>query len=105
MTITTLAQLAADLKDRKRSSIEITQDYLSRIEQSDHNAFISVNRDLAIAQATAADQKRANGDDSALLGVPVAQKDIFCIDGTQTCLLYTSPSPRDQRGSRMPSSA
>ena len=32
------------------------------------------------------------------------------IDGTMssqfiTCLLYTSPSPRDQRGSRMPSSA
>ena len=24
---------------------------------------------------------------------------------TGTCLLYTSPSPRDQRGSRMPSSA
>ena len=24
---------------------------------------------------------------------------------TDTCLLYTSPSPRDQRGSRMPSSA
>ena len=24
---------------------------------------------------------------------------------TTTCLLYTSPSPRDQRGSRMPSSA
>ena len=29
------------------------------------------------------------------------------IEGTldDTCLLYTSPSPRDQRGSRMPSSA
>ena len=26
----------------------------------------------------------------------------YCING---CLLYTSPSPRDQRGSRMPSSA
>ena len=25
--------------------------------------------------------------------------------GAWTCLLYTSPSPRDQRGSRMPSSA
>ena len=25
--------------------------------------------------------------------------------GTSICLLYTSPSPRDQRGSRMPSSA
>ena len=24
---------------------------------------------------------------------------------SQICLLYTSPSPRDQRGSRMPSSA
>ena len=26
-------------------------------------------------------------------------------ESTKTCLLYTSPSPRDQRGSRMPSSA
>ena len=27
------------------------------------------------------------------------------ISNLQSCLLYTSPSPRDQRGSRMPSSA
>ena len=27
------------------------------------------------------------------------------VDAIETCLLYTSPSPRDQRGSRMPSSA
>ena len=27
------------------------------------------------------------------------------VRGIKTCLLYTSPSPRDQRGSRMPSSA
>ena len=26
-------------------------------------------------------------------------------DQTKTCLLYTSPSPRDKRQSRMPSSA
>ena len=34
--------------------------------------------------------------------------DLICINEnavTYTCLLYTSPSPRDQRGSRMPSSA
>ena len=43
--------------------------------------------------------------------------DVGCADGTLmqflkenkninvSCLLYTSPSPRDQRGSRMPSSA
>ena len=29
-------------------------------------------------------------------------RDLFCAN---PCLLYTSPSPRDQRGSRMPSSA
>ena len=27
------------------------------------------------------------------------------IESYKVCLLYTSPSPRDQRGSRMPSSA
>ena len=32
----------------------------------------------------------------------IARKDVARPDG---CLLYTSPSPRDQRGSRMPSSA
>ena len=30
---------------------------------------------------------------------------IFSIGRGYSCLLYTSPSPRDQRGSRMPSSA
>ena len=34
---------------------------------------------------------------SFVIGVPVV--------GPYICLLYTSPSPRDQRGSRMPSSA
>ena len=29
----------------------------------------------------------------------------FNLDADAVCLLYTSPSPRDQRGSRMPSSA
>lgn len=84
MTITTLAELSANLNDGKTSSVEITQDYLTRIENSTHNAFISVNAELAISQAKKADQQRANGEASPLLGVPVAQKDIFCIDGTQT---------------------
>ena len=34
------------------------------------------------------------------------QKEIpFLLNDIENCLLYTSPSPRDQRGSRMPSSA
>ena len=39
----------------------------------------------------------------------VVQPDIIepssAIEQPDSCLLYTSPSPRDQRGSRMPSSA
>ena len=34
---------------------------------------------------------------------PVNQLNV--VDKIEDCLLYTSPSPRDQRGSRMPSSA
>ena len=30
---------------------------------------------------------------------------VFVFPGSGTCLLYTSPSPRDKRQSRMPSSA
>ena len=32
-------------------------------------------------------------------------RDKLMLNLNYTCLLYTSPSPRDQRGSRMPSSA
>ena len=42
--------------------------------------------------------------DFVLIGVEGAAKTIFDAQSTN-CLLYTSPSPRDQRGSRMPSSA
>ena len=42
------------------------------------------------------------GFDSTLVKLPdtVTEDDLL-----NNCLLYTSPSPRDQRGSRMPSSA
>ena len=32
-------------------------------------------------------------------------KELIGVSADKACLLYTSPSPRDQRGSRMPSSA
>ena len=39
-------------------------------------------------------------------GTPVADPYRWMESGKdERCLLYTSPSPRDQRGSRMPSSA
>ena len=39
------------------------------------------------------------------LGDSSAERVIESYVPYRTCLLYTSPSPRDQRGSRMPSSA
>ena len=36
---------------------------------------------------------------------PAERREAYAADITYGCLLYTSPSPRDQRGSRMPSSA
>ena len=38
-------------------------------------------------------------------GVKAIQDVSFNVKKGEVCLLYTSPSPRDQRGSRMPSSA
>ncbi len=85
MTITTLAELSANLRNGKVSSVELTKEYLDRIESSEHNAFISVTSDQALKSALAADKQRSSEDNSsALLGVPIAQKDIFCIEGTRT---------------------
>ena len=39
------------------------------------------------------------------LGVRLRAGFVLAVTLARTCLLYTSPSPRDQRGSRMPSSA
>ena len=38
-------------------------------------------------------------------GGPYGSSNVLAYYMYETCLLYTSPSPRDQRGSRMPSSA
>lgn len=84
MTIQTLTQLAKDLADGKTSSVELTQDYLRRIDGSDHNAFISIDPEPTLQEAKNADQRRAKGDSARLLGIPIAHKDIFCIDGRRT---------------------
>ena len=43
-------------------------------------------------------------NDSTVIDIYLSQSDLDAIK-LYPCLLYTSPSPRDQRGSRMPSSA
>ncbi|HEY0767306.1 MAG TPA: Asp-tRNA(Asn)/Glu-tRNA(Gln) amidotransferase subunit GatA [Steroidobacteraceae bacterium] len=82
----TLTQLAAGLRARKFSSVELVRAYLDRIDASQAvlNAFISVTRAEALAQAAAADRALAAGAGGALTGVPIAHKDIFCTQGVRT---------------------
>ena len=57
---------------------------------------------------TLAKKFKADGHKVVIVGTGNAlEKKIFAQYDIETifCLLYTSPSPRDQRGSRMPSSA
>jgi aspartyl-tRNA(Asn)/glutamyl-tRNA(Gln) amidotransferase subunit A len=96
-----LKQLAAGLAAKEFSSVELTQVFLDRIEALNPqlNAFITVDRDGALAQAKAADAARASGVTGVLAGIPIAHKDIFCTEGlTTSCgskMLENFVSPYD----------
>jgi aspartyl-tRNA(Asn)/glutamyl-tRNA(Gln) amidotransferase subunit A len=74
------------LRARRTSATELTRHFLNRIERfdGDLNAFITVTAEQALAQAAAADRRLANGDATALTGIPLAHKDIFCTAGVKT---------------------
>lgn len=80
----TVAKLSKGLKNKEFSALELTEHFLTRINQSDLNAFITITDDLALAQAKAADRKIADGSAGALTGIPYAHKDIFCTTGVKT---------------------
>ncbi len=84
--LNTLAEQVALLRDKKVSSVELTEHYLKRIDALNPtlNAFITVDAEKTRALAQKADAARAQGSDAPLLGVPIAQKDIFLIDGWRT---------------------
>lgn len=80
-----VTELAAGLRSKAFSSVELTQAFLARIQQHEAlNAFITVTEQTALAQAQAADQRLAAGDAGVLTGIPLAQKDIFCTRGVKT---------------------
>lgn len=82
----TLSEISKALIAKEFSSVEITQYFLERIKQLDPeiNSFITVTEELALAQAKAADERRAQGKYHELLGVPIAHKDLFCTEGVRT---------------------
>jgi aspartyl-tRNA(Asn)/glutamyl-tRNA(Gln) amidotransferase subunit A len=68
------------------SSVELTQAVIDRIVAVDNEikAYITLTPGLALEQAKKADRRRAAGEDSPLLGIPLAIKDVICTEGVPT---------------------
>ena len=128
----TIKEIKNMISQKEISNKEIIQEVYSLVKENSHlNAFVTLNEDNSFKKAESLDKSPF---DSPLAGIPIAQKDLFCTKGLRTtcgskildnfippysatvienlgnagcisCLLYTSPSPRDGLLSRMPSSA
>lgn len=82
-----IRELHRQLIQKERSAVEITQDYLDRIQALEPTlqSFLTVTAQQAIAQAHTVDQKIAAGEDIGLLtGIPVGLKDNLCTQGIRT---------------------
>lgn len=80
-----VAEMGRALDAREVSSTELTKHLLARVAAHEQlGAFLVVDEDHALQQAKAADARRAAGERGALLGVPMAHKDIFVTQALPT---------------------
>ncbi len=83
----TAAQLSAAIRAGKTTAVEAAEAVLSQIEKEDkkYNCYVTVDRDGALAQAAAVQEKIEAGElTGPLAGVPVAVKDNICTEGLRT---------------------
>jgi len=68
------------------TAVDLTRSLLDRIAQVEPyvKAYLTLTAELALAQAEAADARRAAGEDAPLLGIPLAVKDVLCTQGVRT---------------------
>lgn len=75
------------LVNKEITSLELTQAVLARIDEveGDVQAYLTITREEALAQAKAVDEKIAKGEEIAFLeGIPGAIKDNICTKGIKT---------------------
>ena len=82
----TIRELGARYRKREISPVEVTRILLARIEKLDPllHTFVTLTADRALEDARAAEIALRRGDESPLLGVPVAHKDIYMTRGIRT---------------------
>ena len=83
----TIEQLASLIKNKKISSLSLTQFFIDRIKKwgDTLQCVISLQEEIAYAQAKKADAELAQGKYRGLLhGIPYGLKDLFAIKGTKT---------------------
>jgi aspartyl-tRNA(Asn)/glutamyl-tRNA(Gln) amidotransferase subunit A len=85
MTLQTLTELSQSLQRKTISAVELTTEFLNRIQQHQNlNTFISIDEESAIEAARRADKCLNTGNAPALTGIPMAHKDIFCTKTMRT---------------------
>ncbi len=74
------------LRKKEITSREVTESVINRIDSVEGkvNSYITVTRELAMEQAKEADKNISQGKLHALTGIPLAIKDILCMQGLKT---------------------
>lgn len=91
-----IAELQRVLERKELSAVELAREYLRRLETLGraHNAVAELTEERALAQAKAADARRAGGARGPLLGIPFGVKDLLATKGIPT--RWGSPGHADQ---------
>jgi aspartyl-tRNA(Asn)/glutamyl-tRNA(Gln) amidotransferase subunit A len=71
------------MRRNRLTSVELTQAILNRIVDVENQvqAYLTLAPEWALDQARQADERRTRGEDAPLLGVPLAIKDVLCVEG------------------------
>ncbi len=86
LTSLTLYEAREKLRAREITSVELTHAFFERIHllNARLNIYLTLNEAEAMMQASEADARMARGEDTPVLGVPIAIKDVLSTKGLRT---------------------